>query len=300
MKAHIGVTLGDPAGIGPEIIESALPSVKRNYPDITWTVVGRCGTTRPGHPGKRPALRALEALQASATMLKSGEIQAVVNGPVSKTHLQQVGFDHPGQTEFYARVAGLKEDAITMMMVAPAMSVALVTTHCSLRQAIQRLTPERLSRAILHAHGMMCRIGKPEPRLAVAGLNPHAGENGAFGDEEIRLIQPVLRKLKRHCLAGTLEGPFSPDVIYRECAEGRWDSVIAPYHDQALIPFKLVAFDEGVNVTAGLPFVRTSPDHGTAFSIAGQGKASPRSMEQALELAARLVRGGTSGKRSRP
>ncbi len=290
MKAQIGVTLGDPAGIGPEIIESALPVLRKRHPDIEWTVLGSTRGIRPGHPGRRSAQRALEALQASAAKLKTGEIQAVVTGPVSKTHLQQIGFRHPGQTEFYARVAGLKEDAITMMMVAPAMTVALVSTHCSLGQAIRKLTPERLSRTVLQSHALLRRIGISAPRVAVAGLNPHAGEGGAFGDEEIRLIEPVIRTLKRKRLKGALEGPFSPDVIYRECAEGRWDVVVAPYHDQALIPFKLVAFDEGVNLTAGLPFVRTSPDHGTAFGIAGQGKASSNSMEQALDLAARLVK----------
>jgi 4-hydroxythreonine-4-phosphate dehydrogenase len=296
MKGHIGVTLGDPAGIGPEIIEAALPRIRKRYPEIQFTVLGKVGSVRPGRPCKKSALQALEALQLSADGLKGGELQGVVTGPVSKTHLQQVGFHYPGQTEFYARTAGLRADAITMMMVAPTMSVALVSTHCSLKQAIRKLTVDRLQRTILQAHEMMLRMGREQPRLAVAGLNPHAGEDGAFGDEEIRLIRPVIRQIKRKRMKGVIAGPFSPDVVYRECSQGQWDVVIAPYHDQALVPFKLIAFDEGVNVTSGLPFIRTSPDHGTAFGIAGQGEASARSMEQALDLAACLL-GGRGKKR---
>lgn len=277
------MTLGDPSGIGPEIITKAIPQVQKRHPQIHFHLIGSTKGVTPGRPGKKSALLALEALEESARLLRSGQISGVVNGPVWKEGLMKLGFRYPGQTEFYAHCAGLKEEDVTMIMYSPKITVGLVTTHCSLKQAVRRVNEKRLRRATRQLHDFFLSLGTRNPKLAVAGLNPHAGEAGAFGVEELELISPLVKKMKKEMK--NLVGPVSPDAVFAECWQGKWDGVVSLYHDQGLIPFKLVAFEEGVNTTGGLPFVRTSPDHGTAFDLAGKGIASEKSMVAALELA---------------
>jgi 4-hydroxythreonine-4-phosphate dehydrogenase len=285
----IGVTAGDPCGIGPEVIRAAMKGFARRHPGVSVRLIGEFSGHRPGRPTRASARAALAALEESVELLKRGEIQAVVNGPVCKESLQREGFDFPGQTEFYAARAGLAEDGVTMMMSSPGFQVALATTHCSLKEAVARLSPDLLVARAVQALGMLKALGLKKPRLAVAGLNPHAGEGGAFGDEEETIIRPAVARLRRKY--GTcVDGPHVPDVVFRRMAVGDCDAVLALYHDQGLIPFKLLAFERGVNVTCGLPFWRMSPDHGTAFDIAGRGKADARSMRQALEMAVCLSR----------
>lgn len=293
---RIGVTLGDPAGIGPEIIQSALGQLRPRFPYAEFVLFGSTEGVTPGCPNRESAERALKALEESASALKAGEIGGVVTGPVSKQGLQECGFAYPGQTEFFAGVAGMTADAVTMMMVAPRMTVALLTTHCPLADAIRRISVGRIERTVRHAAQVLRMLGNQRPRIAVAGLNPHAGEGGLFGREEMEILEPAIQGLRKSEGDVELGGPFSPDVVFRSCWDGHWDAVVALYHDQGLIPFKLVAFEEGVNVSGGLPFVRTSPDHGTAFDIAGKGQANPSSMMAAMELALALVRGKEAGR----
>jgi len=284
----IGITAGDPGGIGPEVVVKALMGFRAKGCEVR--VIGATEGIEPGRLTKRSAGVALEALEESVRLLKAGEIQAVVNAPVSKENLARIGFSFPGQTEFYARAFGLKEEEVTMTMQAERLRVALVSTHCSLREAIGRLTPELI---VLHAErvmGFLRRMGKRKGRLALAGVNPHAGEGGLFGDEERRVVGPAVRRLRRK-YGAAVTGPVAGDTVFGRALQGEFDAVLCMYHDQGLIPFKLVAFAEGVNLTLGLPFWRSSPDHGTAVEIAGRNMASAASMAAALGLTARLVTG---------
>ncbi|MEM6884415.1 MAG: 4-hydroxythreonine-4-phosphate dehydrogenase PdxA [Verrucomicrobiota bacterium] len=289
MKKPIVITLGEPAGIGPEVVEHAVRKFRKRYPKVGVDVLGDPDMAKPGKPTKKSAKSALEALELSAEMALAGEAAAIVNGPVSKEWLQQVGFRHPGQTEFYARAFGLKNDEVTMTMTGPSMTVGLVTTHCSLASAVRKVTQPRIVATGQRLDALLRAKGIRKPRIAVAGLNPHAGEAGAFGQEEIRIIEPAVKRLEAE-LKRSVAGPISPDAVYMACRDGKYDGVVSLYHDQGLIPFKLVSFDTGVNVTAGLPVWRMSPDHGTAFDIAGKNKADARSMYCALELALELGR----------
>jgi 4-hydroxythreonine-4-phosphate dehydrogenase len=232
---------------------------------------------------------AKEALLESVRLLKSGEIQAVVNGPVSKGGLGKAGFSFPGQTEFYAKAFGVKPGDVTMMMIGPRLRVALASTHLSLRKAVLGLRSKQIVRSAKHLGETLKKLGVRRPRIAVCGLNPHAGENGKFGNEEKRVVEPAIRELKRKT-DFRISGPESPDAIFRRAWKGEFDGVVALYHDQGLIPAKLLDFDETVNVTAGLPIVRCSPDHGTAFDLAGKRKARPNSFLAAVLLARRLVK----------
>jgi 4-hydroxythreonine-4-phosphate dehydrogenase len=229
------------------------------------------------------------ALAESVMLFQSGEIQAVVNGPVSKEWLGKVGFHFPGQTEFYAKAFRVKPDDVTMMMIGPRLRVALATTHISLRKAVLELRPKQIVRSAKHLAEILKKLGVRRPRIAVCGLNPHAGENGRFGNEEKRVVEPAIRELKRKT-DFRISGPESPDAVFRRAWKGEFDGVVALYHDQGLIPAKLLDFDETVNVTAGLPVVRCSPDHGTAFALAGKRKARPDSFLAAVHLAGRLVK----------
>jgi 4-hydroxythreonine-4-phosphate dehydrogenase len=232
---------------------------------------------------------AKEALAESVRLFRSGEIQAVVNGPVSKEWLGKVGFHFPGQTEFYAKAFGVKSDDVTMMMIGPRLRVALASTHISLRKAVLRLRAKQIVRAGKHLGETLKKLGVRRPRIAVCGLNPHAGENGKFGNEEKRVVEPAIRELKRKT-DFRISGPESPDAVFLRAWKGEFDGVVALYHDQGLIPAKLLDFDETVNVTAGLPVVRCSPGHGTAFALAGKGKARLDSFLAAVHLARRLVK----------
>ncbi len=281
----VGVTWGDPAGVGPELASHVFRKLGRS---LTLRRVGH-GDSRPGRPSLVGAKLAKEALLESVRLLKSGEIQAVVNGPVSKEGLGKAGFSFPGQTEFYAKAFGVKSDAVTMMMIGPRLRVALASTHISLRKAVLGLRANQIVRAAKHLGETLKKLGVRRPRIAVCGMNPHAGENGKFGNEEKKVVEPAIQELKRKT-DFRISGPESPDAVFRRAWKGEFDGVVALYHDQGLIPAKLLDFDETVNVTAGLPVVRCSPDHGTAFDLAGKRKARPNSFLAAVLLARRLVK----------
>ena len=280
----VGVTWGDPAGVGPELARHVFRKLGRS---LSLRRIGH-GESRPGKPTLAGAKEAKEALMQSVDLLRSGEIQAVVNGPVSKDWLGKVGFRFPGQTEFYAKAFGVRPDDVTMMMIGPRLSVGLASTHLSLRKAVLGLRAKQIVRAGKHLGETLRRLGVGRPRIAVCGLNPHAGESGKFGNEEKKVVLPAIQELRRKTQF-RIFGPESPDAVFRRAWMGEFDGVVALYHDQGLIPAKLLDFDETVNVTAGLPFVRCSPDHGTAFALAGKGKARPDSFLAAVRLARKLV-----------
>ena len=287
-KPIIGITVGDPAGIGPEVIGKALASGQLPD-DVSFEVVGDSSGHPPGVPTKESARVAVEALETAAGHLLSGRWQAVVTGPVSKKTLHEVGYEFPGQTEFFAARAGVENFA--MCLTGGDLTVALVTAHVPLADVAGLLSVPEIVRVGRLLAGFLRQCGCPHPRVAVAGWNPHAGEGGDIGSEELTIIAPAVRELEKSRSA-SFSGPFPPDTVFREAVAGAFDGVLCMYHDQGLIPLKLLAFDQGVNVTLGLPFVRTSPDHGTAFGIAGKGVARPDSMIAAIHLAATLVRGG--------
>jgi 4-hydroxythreonine-4-phosphate dehydrogenase len=221
---------------------------------------------------------------ASALALQ-GQAQALVTAPLSKEALKMAGERHPGHTELLAELAGLKPHQVGMLLAGGGLRVFLVTRHQSLLSAIAGLTPVAVAGAArLCGRGLNLSFGILRPRLALAALNPHAGEAGAFGDEERRILAPALRQLRRQ-RGFSIAGPLPADTVFVQAVRGDYDAVLCLYHDQGLIPLKLLAFESGVNVTLGLPFVRTSPDHGTAYDIAGRGRAHAGSMKAALRLA---------------
>ena len=282
----IGITLGDPAGIGPEIVDAALASEKLNAA-CSYRVIGERGDAVPGEPTPDTARAALAALEESAALLRAGEIAAVVTGPIHKARMQAVGFAFRGQTEFFAKRAGVENFA--MCLTGGALTVALVTTHIPIKDVAAQLSASEIVRVgILLADFLKKRVGCA--RIAVAGLNPHAGESGTMGREEIEIIEPAIKALRAsRRMDVTFDGPVSPDTVFHRAVRCEFDGVLCMYHDQGLIPLKLHAFDEGVNITLGLPFPRTSPDHGTAFEIAGKRIARPDSMIAAIRLTADLV-----------
>ncbi len=286
-KNVIGITLGDPAGIGPEIADAALASGKLDSA-FDYRVIGAVGKAKPGAPNARSSVAARDALEEAAKLAISGEIAGVVTGPVSKARMHEVGFNFPGQTEFFA--ARCRAVDYAMLLTGGSLTVALVTAHIPLRDVAAALRPSEIMRVgNLLAAFLVLRNGGT-PRIAVAGLNPHAGESGALGSEEIDVISPAVGAL-RSAWRGRAEfdGPLSPDTVFHRAVGGAFDGVLCMYHDQGLIPLKLHAFDQGVNVTLGLPFPRTSPDHGTAYGIAGKGIARPDSMIAAIQLACELA-----------
>ncbi|MEZ5404620.1 MAG: 4-hydroxythreonine-4-phosphate dehydrogenase PdxA [Verrucomicrobiia bacterium] len=285
MKPTIAITLGDLGGVGPEVVAKALQSGKLpRFCD--YKVLGKI--SKLGAKTSRGAQIAWDALEEGVAGCLSGKFQALVTGPVCKETLAKRGFPFVGQTEFLAKRCGLKEDAVTMAMVSEKLNVFLVSTHVSLRQAIGLITQTKLERTICHALSFLKKIKKTPVRLTVAGLNPHAGEGGLIGREEQEKIQPWLKSLSKKL--GLPLPLLSADTLFYQAAQGKYDGVIALYHDQGLIPFKMVAFETGVNCTLGLPFLRTSPDHGTAFDIASCNRANPQSMIAAIQLAAKWVK----------
>lgn len=288
------ITLGDPAGIGPEVIRAALASGALPA-GFTLEVVGDPDEGTPGHPDERSAREALRALESAAgRWAHDPEVVAVVTGPVAKQALERVGFRHPGQTEFFAERAGV--DRFAMCLSGARLTVGLATIHVPLREVAARLSSESIVEAGRLLLPFARRRGATDtPRIAVAGLNPHAGEGGKFGDEETRLIRPAIELLDAE-FPGVFHGPEVPDAVFRDAAAGRFDAVLAMYHDQGLIPLKLLDFDSAVNVTLGLPKPRTSPDHGTAYGIAGQGVARADSMIHAIQLACALADPGDAGR----
>ena len=242
----------------------------------------------PGDP--RAARAAVAWLEAAGRACLRGELDAIVTGPVNKAAIQRAGIPFTGQTEFLAALAGEPEPV--MMLLGPDehgrwLRVALATVHIALREVPSRLSVARVLRAIACARDACRQLRLPRARVAVCGLNPHCGEGGAFGDEEPRLIEPAVREARQH--GWDVVGPLSGDTVFHHALQGRFDAVVAMYHDQGLAPLKAVAFDRGVNWSLGLPFIRTSPDHGTAYDIAGRGLADPGSMRAAIELARQLA-----------
>jgi len=284
-KPVIGLVAGDPAGVGPELLAETL----RHPPEgVLLEVIGDPSPRTPGQPDQRGSEQAIASLEEAARRALGGELDAVVTGPVNKRHLHEAGFVFPGQTEFFAARAGVKNFA--MLLTGGPLTVALVTAHVPLREVPDLLTTVEIVRVGGLLADFLKRRGIAAPRIAVAGLNPHAGEQGDLGDEEGRIIEPAIPLLEASRPGVSFAGPFSPDTIFWRAANGEFDGVLCMYHDQGLIPLKLLGFHNGVNVTLGLPFVRTSPDHGTAYEIAGTGRARPESFLTAVRLAAELVR----------
>src|SRR5437773_9014836 len=305
MKPRIGITLGDCTGIGPEIVELALKSgcVARA---ADYRIIGKYPDCRSGQPTAESARAAAAALEEAITLTRRGELDAVVTGPVHKARMYDAGFKFRGQTEFFADRCDVKNFA--MCLTGGKITIALVTTHIPLRDVPSALKQSEIVRVgLLLDDFLRClprrnstKAGRSRnaPRIAVAGLNPHAGESGKLGREEIEIISPAVAELKSAIRdkgpsasdqSAIFEGPLSPDTVFHRTTEGEFDAVLCMYHDQGLVPLKLHAFHNGVNVTLGLPFPRTSPDHGTAFEIAGKGIARSDSMIDAITLATELA-----------
>lgn len=320
MIAPLAVALGDPAGIGPEIAakawerrapDSVPPFFAVGAPEALRAVWGgplevvsgpddaaacfesalpviridSAGESRPGQPTLEGARNSLDALELAVGLTRSGASSALVTGPVSKAQLYAIGFTHPGQTEFVAERCGIAANMVAMMLAGPTLRTVPVTTHVALRDVPAMLTPELIvQRGRTTIRALRRLFGIERPRLAVAGLNPHAGEGGALGREEIDIVAPAMERLREE--EAEVTGPHAPDTLFHQRMRSTYDAALCLYHDQALVPLKTLHFDEGVNITLGLPIVRTSPDHGTAFDIAGQGRAEPTAMLAALKMAA--------------
>ncbi len=294
---RIAATLGDPAGIGPEVLHAAVrlfpiavigpDSWRSHFPEGThWHATPERGPVTSGVPSTASARIAFDCLEIATSLAARGEIDALVTAPVSKASLYPLGFDWPGQTEYLAHRAGVQDFA--MMLAGPSLRTVPVTIHIPLSEVLQQLTPALLARRLRVTHAAMIRdFAISSPRIAVAGLNPHAGEGGALGAEEQTIIAPVLEALRAEGM--TLIGPLSADTMFHANARAHYDVALCMYHDQALIPIKTLDFDEGVNLTLGLPYVRVSPDHGTAFDIAGRGLARPDAMIAAVRMAQNCI-----------
>jgi 4-hydroxythreonine-4-phosphate dehydrogenase len=321
----LALTMGEPAGIGAEIAMAAWRRRAEAMPPffllddverldaltrrLGWTVplqaiaapeeasaifpsrlpVLQIALPRPvipGQPDTGNAGAVIAAIDAAVAFVNAGRAAAIVTNPINKQVLYSAGFKHPGHTEYLAELAGGIEPV--MMLACPELRVVPVTIHLALRAALTALTSEAIvSAGRITAAGLRRDFAIARPVLAVAGLNPHAGESGALGREEIEIIAPAVAALRREDIE--VIGPFPADTLFHAAARKRYDAVLCMYHDQALIPIKTVDFDGGVNVTLGLPFIRTSPDHGTAFDIAGTGSANPTSLIAALKLAGEMA-----------
>lgn len=297
----LAITCGDPAGVGPEIIAGWLAA--HGQEALAVAVIGPAGwlatlpdgveriavgpadyAATPGVPDAEGARVAIAAMEAAAAGCRDGKFTGVVTGPISKAELVNAGYAFPGQTEFFADRWGGEP---VMAFCGGKLRVVLLTWHLPLRDVPAQLTADNFARTVRAADALARAEGVARPRMAVCGLNPHAGEGGILGDEEHRIIDPILDGLRGGFpgLSRTLPG----DTVFARQLRGEFDVAIALYHDQGLAPLKTVDFDEAVNVTLGLPFVRTSPDHGTAFGIAGKGVASPTSFANAVTVAWRLI-----------
>jgi 4-hydroxythreonine-4-phosphate dehydrogenase len=306
-KPCIGITLGDCAGIGPEIIQLALKS-DRLPKSADYKLIGKYPDCSLGKPTAETSRAAAAALEEAVTLARRNELDAIVTGPVHKARMYEIGFRFPGQTEFFAERCGVKNFA--MCLTGGNLTVALVTAHIPLRKvprALSRSEIVRVGSLLLDfvqrrrnstplSRQVPSRTPTREPetpalRIAVAGLNPHAGESSKLGREEIEIIAPAVEELRSRIedRGSKIVGPVSPDTVFNRAIEGEFDAVLCMYHDQGLIPLKLHAFHNGVNITLGLPFPRTSPDHGTAFEIAGKGIARADSMIAAINLAVELA-----------
>lgn len=322
-RRPIAVTMGDPAGVGPEVaalswaarhthglppfvaigdvaaieavwngpiarigdMDEAIGAFETALP--VWHLEDS-GPLTPGRPTPAGATCALHALETGIGLTRNGASAALVTGPVSKHALHGVGYTHPGQTEFIAERCGVTATNAVMMLAGPSLRVVPLTVHIPLAEVPERLTTELIvAKGRMVARGLSRDFGIAEPRLAIAGLNPHAGENGQLGSEEISIIAPAVAQLMDEGIA--IEGPLAADALFAPHIRGRYDAILCGYHDQALAPFKALHFHDGVNLTLGLPIIRTSPDHGTAFNIAGTGQADPGPTIAAIAMAARMA-----------
>lgn len=317
--APIALTMGEPAGVGPELAAPAFAALRGSVPffligdpdhlpdGTAFTVIKApqdalsadslpilphaFGSARtPGQPVAMHAQHVIDVIARAVDLTQSGQASAVCTNPIHKKALKDgAGFRFPGHTEYLAHLAGGAD--VVMMLACEALRVVPATIHIALSDVPKALTRANLEQVIRTTHAALIRdFGLPAPRLAVAGLNPHAGEGGAMGMEEITMIAPLLDDLRAEGMQIT--GPQSADTLFHASARKTYDAAICMYHDQALIPIKTLDFDMGVNVTLGLPFIRTSPDHGTAFDIAGQGIANPTSLIEALKLARKMADAG--------
>ena len=326
--APLAMTMGDPAGIGPELALAAWRDRSASAPFVIFAPPGllaaaakRAGLTAPiietdpagaraafsnglpvvplknavedapGRPSAANAAATIESIERAVEAVRQGHMRAVVTNPIAKATLYEAGFKYPGHTEYLAALAeAWGAPAFPVMMIwSETLAVVPVTIHIPLAAAPKALTADLIIRTgRIVDRDLRARFRVTRPRLAVAGLNPHAGEGGAMGQEEITIIRPAIEALRAQGI--DVVGPLPADTMFHPKARARYDVALTMYHDQGLIPVKTLAFDEGVNVTLGLPFVRTSPDHGTAFDIAGKGLANPASLIAALKLADRLTR----------
>ncbi len=294
MKLRIGITCGDVNGIGPEI---ALKAVSSNHwkNDVEFILVGPCasaewkipfsGKLMPGEITAEASVTAVAAIERAVRCCLDGELDAMVTAPICKEGLKLAGVNYPGHTEMIAELTGTRRYG--MMLMGKGLRVMLATRHLPLRQVAAALTKENILEAIELTGEALAQLGLPNGRIGVCGLNPHAGDGGALGDEEAKIIAPAIEAARAKGF--NVIGPVPADVIFFQTLEKQYDAVVAMYHDQGLGPLKMHAFDCGVNWTVGLPIIRTSPDHGTAFDIAGQGIAKPDSMIAAIETAIQLV-----------
>ena len=329
MVKPLALTLGEPAGIGPDIAikawlsrnELKLPAfyllgdrdfiakrakilglnielacvgaeqaVAAFASALPIVATGRVATAQPGQPDETSAGAALASIRRAVADVVAGQASAVVTNPIAKSVLYRAGFRHPGHTEFLAELAasGGHAPQPVMMLWSPVLAVVPVTIHLPLRDAVTTLSSDLIvSTARILVADLKARFGLAVPRLAVTGLNPHAGEDGTLGTEDQDIVAPAVEILRAEGIA--VRGPLPADTLFHDAARKTYDCAICMYHDQALIPIKTIAFDDAVNVTLGLPFIRTSPDHGTAFDIAGTGRANPASLIAALRLAARMA-----------
>jgi 4-hydroxythreonine-4-phosphate dehydrogenase len=251
---------------------------------------GVAATAEPGRPDESSAPAALASIRQAVADVRAGRAGALVTNPIAKSVLYRAGFRHPGHTEFLAELAAQdgRVPQPVMMLWSPTLAVVPVTIHLSLRDALAQLTSELIvSTARIVAAELKSRFGIGAPRIAIAGLNPHAGEDGSLGHEEQTIVAPAIKILRNDGIEAS--GPLPADTMFHDAARKTYDCALCMYHDQALIPIKTLAFDDAVNVTLGLPFIRTSPDHGTAFDIAGTGRANPASLIAAIGLASRMV-----------
>lgn len=324
MTPPLAISLGDPSGVGPEIVAKSWE--RREAEDLPpFFAVGPCEAVRavwngpieavsgpaeaaacfdralpvirvasggnfvPGQPDIEGARASFDSLEIAVGLTRSNAASGLVTAPVSKAQLYSVGFTHPGQTEFVAERCGIASELVAMMLVGPTLKTVPVTVHVPLRDVPDAIDPDRIvAKARATYRGLQRQWGIEAPRLAVAGLNPHAGEDGAMGREEIDIIVPALERLRQEGIEVT--GPYPADTLFHAGMRGQYDVALCMYHDQALIPIKTLHFDVGVNMTLGLPIVRTSPDHGTAFGIAGRDAANPGAMIAAIRVAAECAR----------
>lgn len=318
----VGITIGDPGGIGPEVVVKSLPPVSQEClpivigdfsvmeeavnafspslrikiidnaddaaasPETLWLIsLDSLKAFKKGSPDAENAIACVNYIKKAVSLALGEKIDAIVTAPISKEALKMAGMKWPGHTEMLAELTAAKDYA--MMFYSDRLKIMLVTIHTALKDVPKLITKENVFKKVVLAKKACDMLDIENPRIGVAGINPHAGESGIFGDEEIREIAPAIAEAQN--MGIPVSGPYPADVIFRKAYRGEFDIIVCMYHDQGLAPFKMIAFDKGVNMTVGLPIIRTSPDHGTAYDIAWKGIADPSSMIEAIKLAARLT-----------